>query len=122
MANDAEMKTRVPKAMKQAFKAIAQARTTYSQTVGESDVAREAMLEYLQHRGYVLEDNGNILPPESLPTPPTEPVHYRGKSKGAKGKPSSSSKMDTDRKIADIIREGTSGPKQSGTVPPKAKS
>lgn len=91
---DEEMKVRVPAVIKAAFKQLADSRFT-----SESEIAREAFLEYLSTRGVVLRDV-----PATHPVPqPSGPVSYR-KSR----KPNSNAgqkQTDSERKIVSVVEE-----------------
>src|SRR5690242_6986307 len=96
-----DIKVRVPAAMRSALARIAQARMT---TV--SEIAREALLDYLAARNVTVEQ----LHEESkaATTGPEKPVTYRRKAP----------KEDTRRKILDIVEKRV---KQVAKQPPHSK-
>lgn len=100
---DEAVKIRVSKAMKTTIRRLADARIEAGQTSSEGAIFREAMVEYLGNRGISVQET---------------PVNYRKKKPPGSN---SSSEKGTDHKIAKIIREGTSGSKPGGEIPPGAK-
>lgn len=94
--------------MKTTVKAVADSRVT-----SESEIFREAMVEYLAVRGIEMKETHQVIPHPV----DAKPVNYRD----PKRKVSSSPKMDTDHKIATVLREGSAGQKPGGAAHPRAK-
>lgn len=107
---DEEIKIRVPGSMKRAIKQVADGRFT-----SESEIAREALLEYLRSRNISLqEDSTSAAPPAS--NPPTEPVSYK---KPRKAKSSSKAAVEeAEQKILDAIKAEAERLKQSSQPKP----
>jgi predicted transcriptional regulator len=84
-----DIKVRLPAAIKAALRQIADSRFTT-----ESEIAREALLEYLARRNVQLREEAVL----TAPLPEGKPVTY-GKAKGQV------SKKDTERKILDIVKQ-----------------
>jgi Arc/MetJ-type ribon-helix-helix transcriptional regulator len=98
-AKDEEIKIRVPGAMKSAIKALASKRYT-----SESEIAREALLEYLRSRNIELREYSE--PATAAPSPPEKPVSY------LKPKRKANSKMAAaEAEVAQIV-ESESAVKQ----------
>lgn len=79
------MKTRVPGIIKRAIAKIASQRFT-----SESEIAREAFIEYLERHGVSLHaelhDEPGAAAPPAVVQPPAQPVHYSRKKKSSSGR------------------------------------
>lgn len=106
----AEIKVRLATALKAGLTAIARKRTTLHSTITLSDVARDAIAEYLAAQGYTSEKlnelKDSLAAPAPPPSKPTEPVTYR-----------KASKKDTRRKIRDALKKRVDQVKASRPQP-----
>lgn len=98
---DHDIKVRVPAVIKKAFKAYADSRFTT-----ESEIAREALLEYAERHGIPLRDSSEA--PSAPPTPPpAEPVTYRGSKSSKRSEPSEA----TAKAVVAIVKKHYPQPK-----------
>jgi hypothetical protein len=100
------MKIRVTAAMKADFQKLATARSTAAQTVSESDLAREAFVQYLDaHANELKETSVAAAPP---PGKPATPVNY-GNPAGTARTSSSTGKRSRVVEILKARRRRTEG-------------
>lgn len=97
-----EIKVRLPSSMKSALLRLADARLT-----SISEIAREALLQYVNQHGITADQLREGPTTSAQPAPPTQPVTYR--------KPS---RKDTERKVVEIVKQEVA---RRRAAPPRPK-